>query len=366
MNMMNSFSNSKGVLFLAACLTIFHAKCTSALAANISVENTGNTSIFYEKFTDGQQSCANKIDPSSTVILNRDEISRFCINRGSAKVIGCPKYNGSSYPIDSDQIVSEFCLGSPVQGENDFHPGGWNTSIPYIVSPRYTKLLTPFPILRWNNINSEKPYEVKLCRIDLFGREDCFWHHNTLIGLTLRKDYSLVEMPYANKEFPNLEPGTYTLRVKSGFTSSTMEQEPSQYSSNSTRQDILGSQFQVVSSEESSKIISKTYVLKASKSPNPAGVEVDIAFFYASNGFYADAIQELEDFLLRKEGRVNASVYESLGDLYKQVGLNLLAVKNYKKSDKLEKLKRICGKFPENTLPGECPPKKTTTEFQPK
>jgi hypothetical protein len=366
--MLNVSFTSKALKYLSLTFFIFYlnqghnAASEQSPVVYLTIENAGRKNISYKKFGD-TRSCSHIIAPGErSAPVKFNDISRLCVKGSLAIVKGCP-YVMKDAPIKVkiDSSVIEFC-SSDVNHGSEFYPGGWNDEIPYIVSPRYTKILSSQPILRWHHINRNAKYEVELCKVNVLGSEDCLpkIKHNA-DDLLFRADYGFVELP--REKAPKLEAGRYVFRVKSGSVDSIMEQELLQYPS---REGISGRQFQVVSSEEYSEIRSTIDTLRSSNYPNPMGVEVDIAAFYASKNFYTDAIQELENLLLKYNGKVDASVYEMLGDLYQQVGLNLLAVKNYEKSGKLEQLDRLCGHFrgEKKNIPNECPPRESTKESQ--
>ena len=311
--------------------------------AKIKVENTGNVSISYEKFDDVKE-CPNQIPPGKTVDIKLDDIARLCIRNGNAKVTGCPNKEGP-VPLDTDTFTTDFCSARVTQDGDEFYPGGWDDSIPYVISPRYTKVLNSKVILRWHHINDSAKYEVKLCRIYIIG-EDCFWKKDDQIGLVLRQEDRTIEVSYLQTD---LAVGDYTLYVKSGSLDSNMEKEPLDYSS---RMGVSGRLFKVVSEKEAKQVKSKTSILRSSESSDPGGVEVDVARFYSDNDFYADAIQELEGLLNKKGKDVSPSVYETLGDVYRKTGLNFLAAKNYKDGKRSEKLEKLCRRFPDKNLPG--------------
>jgi hypothetical protein len=337
---------SKTLVF-SFLILIANSSTNHCFASQISIE-TVQGSFSYRLAKDPRKpGCLHKENPEIDDQFELSKIVALCIPSNSEILIkGCPDRNGKSIsrpfsgPIEF-RIIDE-CGESPPLGD-EFLPGGWNSSIPYIISPRYTKILESPSVFRWNSIGSQAKYEVRLKKIDNSGNRTLLWN-KTQESLQLSND-EVVSMSYPNDE-KLLQPGDYELIIVSSNKDSLMEQEPQTYSS---PDGILGRRFTLVDKEGASKIQTGVKILK--KARNSSSQE--IANFYVKNGFYANAIQELEDDLTQNKVS-QISIYQALGNLYQRIGLNSLAAKNYIRANDNESLVKLCEKFRSNKKLLDC------------
>ncbi len=179
-----------------------------------------------------------------------------------------------------------------------------NPKIPYLISPRNTKILHNQPIsLRWNPVDGASRYQVSI-----FGS-----------GLNWKTEVSQPEVVYSGKK--NFKPGyRYRIIVTSDKGLSSTSELP------------VG--FTVLSEKNSQKIqaeISQLQQINANthlrhKSSNylKAFAQVEI---YHSYGLNNRAIEILER-LIEQDSKTRA-VYQRLGKIYQEVGLNRLAKQRY-------------------------------------
>lgn len=175
--------------------------------------------------------------------------------------------------------------------------GGADPLIPYIIGPRATKLLSPTPTLHWNSVPGAKSYSVRITGVD--------WNDAV----------SANEMIYPGN--PPLQAGTtYLLVVEAdNGTSSRDEGLPE-----------LG--FTLLPEEEAGRVRADAATIAGLSLSNESKAFA-VAQLYAGHGLYAEAIEVLEEMTT---GSQVANVYRALGDLYRQVGLSLLAEERYLKA----------------------------------
>jgi len=172
------------------------------------------------------------------------------------------------------------------------------SAIPFIISPRMTKVATPNPLLKWNLVSGATKYTV----IVRGGGPE--WRTDTVAS----------EIVYPN-DAPPLRPGiAYKLVVieQSSQRSSEEEQLP-------------GLGFSLLTPEETQamhKAEAKIRALGLAEAPT----RFLIANLYATQGLNAEAIEQLEDLSNTLE---EPAVVRSLGDLYLKIGLSRLAEECY-------------------------------------
>lgn len=169
----------------------------------------------------------------------------------------------------------------PLKGEN-LH------LIPYIISPRRTKLMTTNPVLKWNPVSGATTYTVMV-------RGD---------GLEWKTEVTATEMVYPPNA-PRLVPGKiYKLIVVGGGYSSEEEKTP-------------GLGFSLLSPEEAEEVRAEESKIKGLTLKDTA-IHFIIGHLYASKELHSEAIAELEPLSAEIE---EPAVYRALGDLYLEVRL---------------------------------------------
>jgi hypothetical protein len=177
--------------------------------------------------------------------------------------------------------------------------------IPYIISPRRTKLLNSLPMLRWNAVPGASHYAVSL----IVDEGDVFWQ--TQIGET--------EVVYSG-ESP-LESGVnYLLMVEADTGTSSLEDDSPD----------LG--FSLLNENEATVVRDAVEQLLNWDLADETK-SIALANLYRIYDLKAEAIATLE--VLVKQGSQIAAIYRTLGDLYLEVGLNPLASSHYLRATQL-------------------------------
>jgi predicted negative regulator of RcsB-dependent stress response len=180
-----------------------------------------------------------------------------------------------------------------------------NETIPYIISPRNTVLLTNRPILRWKAVPGATRYQVRV--------QDA--------GLTLnwQAETSNTQIEYPGQ--PSLQLGSnYSLIVETDNQKSSEEEQGIDLS------------FTLLDTQKAESVRTEVAKLKQQKL-TPEAESLALAYLYQSYDLKAEAIELLEG--LGKRGSQTTAVYQILGDLYLQVGLSQQAKSSYLKALKL-------------------------------
>ncbi|NEO55846.1 MAG: tetratricopeptide repeat protein [Okeania sp. SIO3B5] len=166
--------------------------------------------------------------------------------------------------------------------------------LPYLISPRYTKVFNESLTIRWNKVSGANNYKVKV--------ED--WEKKT------RKNQIVYD--------GELEPGEFysvIIVVDNDNKVASTDEDDGWYSN-----------FIVLEGEEAKILREKVAQIKQQElSQEQEGLI--LAYFYQENELNFEAIQVLEKLV--KSGSKTATVYQLLGDIYRQIGLSLMAKKVY-------------------------------------
>ena len=202
--------------------------------------------------------------------------------------------------------------------------GGMNASIPYIISPRHSLLLSDTPTFRWNAVPGATEYTV-----ELLGSNGVIWTAQV-------RDTQIV---YPGN--PSLEPGvSYSLNIRANTGQSSEQDGASNLGFILLRPaeaEIVKAEAIKIGQEEMSPLVNglmlaeiySNYVLPSSTlsaynlTPTTA----------RSYNLTARAIATLE--ALVQAGEREPILYRTRGDLYWQSGLTNLAIENYLKAIEL-------------------------------
>lgn len=181
-------------------------------------------------------------------------------------------------------------------------------TIPYIISPRNTFLLTNRPLLRWNAVPGASRY-----RVELRGG-----------GLDWQTETSSTQIKYPGN--PPLEAGSrYLLSVTTDKRVSSEAEEGANL--RFSRLDAS----QIDSVRAGVNQLQQEQLTKEAKG-------LALADLYQEYQLNAEAIELLENLV--KEGTQTPVVYQLLGDIYSQVGLSLQARNHYSKALELARGER--------------------------
>lgn len=191
-------------------------------------------------------------------------------------------------------------------GKLEPRPGGNNLQIPYVLSPRMTYLLDDRPTFHWNRVAGVARYAVRLLGPG---------------GLEWQAEINSTRVVYPDSAPPLERNVRYLLTVKADNGSSSLGDGGAN----------LG--FELLEEGKVKEIRKKAATITASSDLTEEAKALALAELYGSQSLNADAIAILE--ALVKKGSQTAFVYLRLGDLYAEIGLNLLAETRYSKAFEL-------------------------------
>lgn len=201
--------------------------------------------------------------------------------------------------------IEEVCLRGANTIERDGQDvprGGSDLAIPFLITPRSTKILTARPAIRWNPVATATTYTVTL-----LGPEGKLWS----------KTVDEAGMPYPSDE-PPLEAGIqYVFEVTTDRGVSSADEG------------IAGLAFSLMDQARQQEVEAALAELGELTLPAEA-VAYATAHVYRQNGLLADAINVLET--LDSEVTQPTASYLLLGDLYLQTQLNQKAKDAYLKA----------------------------------
>ena len=224
-----------------------------------------------------------RLAPSAKAVVLCDNLAAWTVPSGAPSGLsnGCPQASEPALVRLTGNI--ENTIGN-TRGSTD-------PLIPYIISPRATKLLGPTPTLRWNSAPGAKSYTVRISGTD--------WQESV----------NATEFVYPGN--PPLQFGQdYLLVVETDNGKSSKDEG------------MPGLGFSLLADGEAKRIRADETTIHGLNLPKKADTFA-LAQIYADHSLYAEAIEMLED--LAKEDSQAASVYRALGELYQQVGLLTLA-----------------------------------------
>ncbi len=190
---------------------------------------------------------------------------------------------------DDDRVLR---AGSGLQSKL----GGSALDVPYVISPRYTKLLS-LGSISWNALHNVTGYTVYVCNFD---ETNCLkkYVRNPFLQLT-DEDKEAFEKDVNYKVTVIPDSGKYSVSDPGGD---------------------LG--FKIVSKEEAKVIRADVSLINSINSLNDDEKAVALAEVYAANAFNQDAIKVLKN---TSQHSKNPYFNRRLGELYLKIGLNRLA-----------------------------------------
>lgn len=178
------------------------------------------------------------------------------------------------------------------------------SSIPYIISPRATVLLSERPTLRWNTVPTATQYIISI------SAEDLVWETET----------NQTELVYPMDQ-PPLKPGiVYSLSVEANNGKRSQDEG------------VPGLGFSLIDKGQAQQVIASSEKLAGLALSKESWAYAQ-AQIYTSHGLIAEAIEVLETQV--EAGSQAAAIFRMLGDLYQKIGLNSLAEAPYVKAIEL-------------------------------
>jgi tetratricopeptide (TPR) repeat protein len=236
------------------------------------------------------------------------------LGAGASATVMCDNLKVWVVPAKKVSLVSDGCGSGPpiVTRPNSRRSASRapNETIPYIISPRNTALLTDRPILRWNAVPGATRYKVRV--------QDA--------GLTLdwQTETSNTQIEYPADQ-PPLQPGSnYSLIVET------------EQGNSSDKEEGIDLSFTVLDTQKAESVRTEVAKFKQLKLIQEAE-GLALAYLYQGYDLKAEAIELLEGLV--KRGSQTTAVYQILGDLYLQVGLSQQAKTSYLKALELAKQK---------------------------
>ncbi|KST67713.1 tetratricopeptide repeat protein [Mastigocoleus testarum] len=260
---------------------------------NIIVAIAGNVQIKRPQWTEYKPvSIGTLVNPSDKLRLTKGASVKVQCTNLDVWDLGSP----GEFPISQACPSSRPVLRRP-NSKTTFTRGGNDSTVPYPIIPRNTKILTGQPKLRWNPVAGVTKYQVRL-----FG-PDVDWETS-------------VNQPwvvYNDKEQP-LKPGSrYWLTVATNNGVTTKNQDNG---------------FTVMSEADSQRVKAEIAKLQQQGLKGEGNV-LALAHLYRSNDLHADAIDLLSEFIQKSKSIQKSAVHQLLANTYQQVGLNLLSRQQY-------------------------------------
>lgn len=190
---------------------------------------------------------------------------------------------------------------SPTRAGND-------PTIPYLISPRNSAILTRQPTLRWNPVAGATSYQVQV-----LGP-----------GVNWSTQVSPPQVVYSGEQ-PLKAGSRYWVNVTANNGASNQKEEGR----------FRG--FSVLSEADSQRVNTEIKKLQQTSFTQESQA-LALAHLYRSNDLNVDAIDLLEGLV--KKGNQSSAVYQLLGSIYQQVGLNQLAKERYLRALQLAKAQK--------------------------
>ncbi len=250
--------------------------------------------------------------------------------KGVRVTILCPDGSRRSVNAGVPSGLGTICLvwrTDATRGTQDPNvAGGIDTSIPYLIAPRHTLLLSATPLLRWNPVSGTNQYTVEV---------------KSPTGTVWKTETKEAQISYAGKP---LEPGTtYSLLVTTNTGRSSQEDK-------TPGGELVASlDFKVLRSSEAKEVRAMTEKLLQSNPKDEAATLMLATYYgdyvlpsnaipayglsqdnYQTYSLSAEAISLLETQI--QQGNQSPALYRTLGDLYWQTGLLRLAGEAYTKA----------------------------------
>jgi len=238
------------------------------------------------------------------VLVGQDQL--LLAKEAFAKVL-CQNLSIWTPQAGREYTVSQGCRSTPnpqlqPQDKDTAPVRGINSpKIPYILRPRNTSLLNQQPKLRWHEVEGVSSYTVKV-----IGP-----------GVNWSQETSATEVVYSGEK-PLQPMSRYWLIVTTNQGNS------------SSSEGVIG--FNILAQETVQEVLAATEKVKQEQL-EAQGEVIALARLFHSKDLNTEAIDLLEKEV--SNGTSSVAVYQLLGDIYSQVGLNRLARERYLKAVEL-------------------------------
>ncbi|XGW00850.1 MAG: tetratricopeptide repeat protein (plasmid) [Leptolyngbya sp. BL-A-14] len=194
--------------------------------------------------------------------------------------------------------------------------GGVDTTIPYLIAPRHTLLVSNKPLLRWNQVSGATQYTVEVT-----GSSGTVWQTKT-------KDSQVL---YAGKPLNSGEPYTVTIRTNTGKSSlddHSSDKRPANHLDFRILRPSEASAISIKLSNDDTELLElvehySSYTLPESLI-GTYHLPADTFDTYSLTG---EAISLLEARI--EKGKASPLIHRTLATLYRQIGLIRLAEAHY-------------------------------------
>lgn len=231
---------------------------------------------------------------------------RIKVETGSKAIVHCSNstiwrvLTGNAYPITYGCPNDDLLLRVGEQLDNA--PGGDNNAIPYVICSRRT-FVTQEPVkLCWNPVAGAKSYTVRLVRQ---RDQEVIWEQSQVMG---------TEINYSGTS--SLEEGEEYLVVVESDNGQSSQLDAGASSSG----------FKILAPEAIQQVNTEIQAISQQELSSEAKA-LAIADVYIREELLSEAIQTLEP--LAQRNTPITAVYQNLGDIYRYIGLNLLAESRY-------------------------------------
>ena len=184
--------------------------------------------------------------------------------------------------------------------QSDNAPGGNDPAIPYITSPRRTTILDASPLLRWNAVPGAKSYTVQVVGPDVNWETEVTGTEVQYAGspLTAGLEYRVI-VEADNGQSSQLDEGAETVT------------------------------FELLYPEDIENVQSDIARLAEAELSEEAKAFA-LADIYIREDLFVDAVNTLEPLVASRTNTLE--IYQDLGDIYRYIGLNLLAEERYEQA----------------------------------